>query len=416
MNNHRTTVLITAFQCKFGGKSEGYSAYKWVEQIARFNRGTLLTVDDTTVPDGIIHHKPSKRFRFPAKILNRLNGELKLDYFLYDYFIKKKFGGRLEEFDLVHHVSPIAPRYPCSIGRLAPKFILGPIGGCQRVPEKFRSEVEGDEPFYTKLRHLDPIRLKHDPMVRKTLEAADLIIIVGAFMYDILPEQYHSKCRVMLETGIDVGEVPHRPKTSVGTDGRIQLLYVGRVVPYKGLIYVLRALAALQDSTRLKYALTIVGDNGDIGYEQQCKTYVENEGLDSVVRFLGLKPKEEIFGLYDACDLFVFPSLAETSGNVVIEAMAVGRPAMVAGCGGPREVVTDDSGYVIDPASPEELVRDMVCRLEAISKDPSVLLDKGILSRKRIEEKFDWDRKGEVLHGWYQDVLSGSAAGKGMEQ
>lgn len=122
---------------------------------------------------------------------------------------------------------------------------------------------------------------------------------------------------------------------------------------------------------------------------------------------MGLKPKHEIFALYEACDLFVFPSLAETSGNVVIEAMAVGRPAMVAGCGGPKEIVTEGSGYVIDPKSPETLQDGMTKVLESIAENPAILLRKGIISRSVIEEKFDWKRKGEVLQGWYDEVLKG---------
>ena len=98
----------------------------------------------------------------------------------------------------------------------------------------------------------------------------------------------------------------------------IKLLYVGRVVPYKGLIYCLKAVARLSAALRSRFELVVIGDRGEGGYERACKNFVGAMGLGSMVTFLGYRPKAEIVRFYDECDLFVFPSLAETSGNVVL--------------------------------------------------------------------------------------------------
>lgn len=397
-------VLMSSFQCRADGKSEGYSAYCLMEQVSRFSDLTLLTVDETSVPAAVEYVKPSNRFNFGRGILNRINGEFKLDYFWFDYQSRRRFSDGIDQFDLVHHVAPIAPRYPCSLGTIAKKFIIGPVGGCQRVPEAFRAEVEGGEPFYFKFRSLDQMRLQYDPVLRGTFDAADLVILVGRFMYDIIPEQYHGKCKVMLETGIVADAFSPTPNVSKGEF--IELLYVGRVVPYKGLIYFLQALARLPKAVRERFRLRVVGDSGEGGYEQECKDFVASRGLSDAVKFLGLKKKEEVLNLYGECDLFAFPSLAETSGNVVLEAMAVGRPALVANCGGPSEIVDESGGYLVDPKAPDSFVDGLKDVLLRVVQHPDELMEKGRGARRIIEEKFDWKRKGEVLRKWYDEVIS----------
>jgi hypothetical protein len=204
-------VLVSAFQCKSDGVSESYSSFKWVEQIARYHQTTLLTVDSPTVPANVTLCRPSGRFKFANSIARQLNGEVKLDYFWFNRRSYRLFARRIQEFDLVHHVAPIAPRYPNKLGRIGRRFILGPIGGCQRVPLAFRKEVESTEPLYFRLRFFDRLRLRCDLALRSTFDAADCILLVGRYMLPIIPRCYHHKCEFMLETGITSGEFQSSP-------------------------------------------------------------------------------------------------------------------------------------------------------------------------------------------------------------
>ncbi len=406
----RRRVLVSSFQCKAGGASEGYSAYKWVEEIAKYHDVTLLTVDQTPVPEGVELVRPAERFSSANKLLRRLNGEIKLDYYRFDRASKKSMRDRINGFDLVHHVAPIAPRYPNSVGVMGKKFVLGPIGGCQRVPPGFRKDVEAHEETFFKLRLLDRLRLDHDPFLRKTYQSADRIILVGRFMLDVIPQEFHDKCDFMLETGINASEFGMLEKPDSNEGETLNLLYVGRVVPYKGLIYLLRALAALDERERKGIRLSVIGDRGEGAYERECRERVAASGLEPVVQFLGFRKKAEIVAYYQKSDLFVFPSLAETSGNVILEAMAVGCPAMVAACGGPADIVTDASGFLIEPRDPEQFVADMARVIRGLIGRRESLAEKRRESRALIERKFDWSRKGEVMRDWYREVLAAPPA------
>ncbi|MCX6879081.1 MAG: glycosyltransferase family 4 protein [Verrucomicrobia bacterium] len=407
----RKWVLVSSFRCLANGKSEGYSGYKWLEMISKFHDVTLLTADETSVPDGVRLFRPSELFSFKNKLLRRMNGEISFDYYRFDWASGKKMALCIGEYDLVHQVVPMAPRYSSSVGVLGKKFILGPIGGGQRVPPIFRKEVEGNEEWFLKLRLLDRLRLEYDPFLRKTYHAADMILLVGRFMLGLIPEEFHGKCRFMLETGIDAAS--YRPfERPDGNDGNVlNLLYVGRVVPYKGLIYALRALAGLLADEKRAVRFWVIGDRGESAYLTACKKLVITSGLASVVEFLGFKNKEEIVNYYQRADLFVFPSLAEAGGNVLLEAMACGCPALIANCGGPSEIVTEDSGYLIEPKDPEYLIDEMTRVIRSLIGHRDRLAGMRREARKVIEQKFDWSRKGLVMEEWYREVIEGPKYG-----
>lgn len=281
------------------------------------NNVTLLTASQADVPEEIEVICPSNQWFPKNRFLSRLNGEVFLDYFYFDWSSKRAVSNRIRNFDLVHYVGPMAPRYPCSVGVAGKRFIIGPLGGGLRVPESFRREVEGKEELFYKLKGMDRLRLRYDPWLRATFKSADMIVLNGKFMLDLLPEEFHGKCRFMLETGVDAAAFSVKEGGARSTIAPLELLYVGRLVPYKGLIYILKALGRMDPRDREMVKFSIIGDRGEDGYESECRNYVAEGGLDRVVSFLGRMPKHEIQAHYRSCDLFVFPSLSEAGGNVV---------------------------------------------------------------------------------------------------
>jgi len=398
-------VLVSSYTCKANGKSETYVGYKWLEQIARFCDTTLVTSDDEAVSDHWKKIQTWRQRKFKNKLLRRINGEVSFDYFSFNRRNKREFKRTIAEYDLVHHIVPVAPRYPNALGCMARKFILGPTGGGLRAPESFRNEVEGHEEWFYKLRMLDRARFDWDPFLRRTYNAADLILLVGSYMYDLLPERYHHKCKVMLEVGVEANEYKATRPLSVDNRQPLKLLYAGRIVPYKGLIYALRALERLPAEAKSKIEFTVIGDRGESGYEQTCKDFVQTRGLEKIVTFLPFKPKHEILAHYDASDMFVFPSLAEAGGTVVLETMAMSRPILAVRRGGPAESVVPEAGFLIDPRDPEYLVERIKETFLEVLANRALIVEKGAGARKTVEERFDWSKKGEALMAIYEQVL-----------
>jgi 1,2-diacylglycerol 3-alpha-glucosyltransferase len=122
------------------------------------------------------------------------------------------------------------------------------------------------------------------------------------------------------------------------------MLYVGRLAREKNLPLLLETAAAVF-STRPMARLWLVGEGP---FRETCNQLARQLGIGDRVKFIGAVPREEVDRFYSAADLFVFPSITETQGLVVQEAMSHGLPAVAVGGGGASAPILDGvNGYVV---------------------------------------------------------------------
>jgi glycosyltransferase involved in cell wall biosynthesis len=137
-------------------------------------------------------------------------------------------------------------------------------------------------------------------------------------------------------------------KNTHGLQGKKILLYVGRLVPWKRLDFLLSILTRLDES----FAFVIAGD-GPMRAEWELQ--VKQKGLVKRVFFLGITDRQETAACYQAADLFVLPSSYEGLPHVVLEALSVGLPCLVSDAGGNPETVAMAPGLVrVLPLEEEE--------------------------------------------------------------
>ena len=135
-------------------------------------------------------------------------------------------------------------------------------------------------------------------------------------------------------------------------NGSFKFIYAGRVSKEKNIEVMLKAFSLLVESG-CDADLIIVGD-GPQHDELQMKYN------DPQIVFTGYLYGDELAAAYASADLFVFPSLTDTFGNVVLEAHASGLPAIVSNEGGPQEIVeSHGSGVVVSARTPDEMFRAM---------------------------------------------------------
>ncbi len=153
----------------------------------------------------------------------------------------------------------------------------------------------------------------------------------------------------------------------------IKLLYVGRVSREKNLDLLVSAFKALIETGNRMY-LVVVGDGP---YRKTMQAALE--GTPSV--FLGYQEGEDLASIYASCDAFVFPSVTDTFGNVVLEAQASGLPVVVTDRGGPKEnLLHGKTGIIVEGNSMTSL-RDGILRLIS---DPLLLKTMGAEARKHV--------------------------------
>ncbi|HYM11015.1 MAG TPA: glycosyltransferase family 1 protein [Bryobacterales bacterium] len=138
---------------------------------------------------------------------------------------------------------------------------------------------------------------------------------------------------------------------------RPYILTVGDLQPRKNQISLIRAFRELlQVEPQLPHLLVLAGK--DTWFAPRVREEVQRSGLDGRVVLPGFVAEEDLAPLYNAADLFVFPSLYEGFGLPAIEAMACGRPVVCSSSGSLPEVV-DRAAILIDPHSIGDLVRAM---------------------------------------------------------
>lgn len=118
----------------------------------------------------------------------------------------------------------------------------------------------------------------------------------------------------------------------------------------KGMAYLLQAMAQRFRGGQVR--LWIAGDGED---RDKLELLSRELGISDQVNFLGRLDRENMVERMSWCDAFVLPSLYETFGVVVIEALALGKPVVATRCGGPESIINDLNGYLVPVADSEQL-------------------------------------------------------------
>lgn len=399
-------IALSAMTCSRDGVSESLVAYNWLHQIAQHHTVDLITADSQQpLLENVSTHFVSNEWWPLRFVSDELRSAVKPDYFLFDRRSGKQCANIVAQSDIFHHVVPQAPRYPSSLGRQAKRFVLGPIGGGLRVPEAFRELVEDSEPLFARLRRFDSLRFRHDPWLRATYQAANVILLTAPYMLDILPEEFHSKVEFIAETGID-SDAYHGESSDRPNSGKTIVLYVGRITPYKGLEFLLRALAKLPGEIIKNTRAHIVGA-GESNYEKRCREITAQLHLADHVIFHGRCSKRAVLEHYRRAHIFCFPTLAETTGNVLLEAMAMGLPTVSTNYGGPAAVVDSKSGILVNPESPESFSAGIAEALQGLILNGDLRKTIGAHARQHVLKTLSWHSKGEQISDVYDRLVRG---------
>ena len=141
-------------------------------------------------------------------------------------------------------------------------------------------------------------------------------------------------------------------------------LYVGAIIPRKGIEYLIKAIAFAREKRHNVY-LSLVGIEEE-DYGSQMRDLVENLGITDYVRFEGyITDKQKLLGFYRASDIFILPTLGEGFPRVLYEAMSQGLPIITSRIDTIWEVLKDKSVVeFVSPESAEELAQAVIYLIE----------------------------------------------------
>jgi glycosyltransferase involved in cell wall biosynthesis len=182
------------------------------------------------------------------------------------------------------------------------------------------------------------------------------------------------------------------------------ILYAGRVLPRKGLLYLLRALAKVRQAMP-RVCLRVAGETESAAaYFEACRQFIKQQVLDSAVIFLGSLTMEQMVEEYARCAVLALPSKQETAPVVVAEAMAAGRPVVATRvCGVPYLVEDGVSGLLVHYGD----IDGLASALLRVLRDSQLRMQMGQRGRKMAETRFRADVVARETRQLYLQLAAG---------
>jgi glycosyltransferase involved in cell wall biosynthesis len=181
-------------------------------------------------------------------------------------------------------------------------------------------------------------------LVRETLSKVNRMIAVSPFLAKEI-RTFHDEVEIeVIGNVIRTDFFKPEEATTEDLPSRTRFLSIASLLKEKGFIYLLEAAQLLNQRGRIPFEVMIGGEGPE---RDRLRRHVEVSGLSDQCYFLGPMNRSQVRDQMQRCDVFVLPSLQETFGVVLVEAMACGKPVIATRCGGPEFVVTEDTGFLV---------------------------------------------------------------------
>ncbi len=238
------------------------------------------------------------------------------------FFLKKNFARY--HFEYAHRATIGSYRFPSLLWYFAPHFTWGPLASGETVPIRFLTIFSLKGRITELMRILIQRAALIDPLVLLGLYKARHITVATSATKNILPK-FAQKKVVLQPNYYIVKEDDFQTAASVTTDAgtqKLKLLFVGRLLEWKGIMLILKALKKVNDS--IGYEFNIVGKGPD---ESVFRRYAAKHNLR--VNFLGNKPRRELSSYYLSHNLFVCPDLHGRGSFTMCEAKMHNLPVLM---------------------------------------------------------------------------------------
>lgn len=399
----RLSTLLSAYACEPGKSSEQGVGWKWALHLSQFCDVTVVTRSNNreAIEAAFKTDPAASRIRWiyhdlgqAALSLKRRFGAHRIYYQVWQRSLRVVLPKLLEteSYDVIHHFTFASYRYSTAISNLPGTKIWGPVGGAEFTPWHLLPWDHFPTFLHEVARNLQMFRIggakeasKFSHIFTSTIETQTLLEGFG-YSTTLMPT-------IGIEQHALPPEVPRIPR-----QGGLRLLFVGNLQYLKGIHFVIEALARLPQTT----TFSIVGSGA---YEKRLKKLACRFHVSAQVEFLGYVSPEKIASLHLEHDIFIFPSLHDSGGIALLEAMASGMGSIVLDCGGPKVITNSSCSIQVPVGSHEEIVEGIAVGIQKFLDDPETLQSRGRAARERIIKNFLWENKAEKMVDFYRELL-----------
>ncbi len=401
-------VLIDAYAIAPNWGSEPGMAWNWCVNLAKYCKLFIITEEEfrdkieavvPTLPQGKNMHFYFNPVTPEVRRMCWNQGDWRF-YWHYRQWQKRtlEIARQIcaeQKIDIIHQLNMIGYREPGLLWKIkGPKFVWGPVGGMETMPIAYLKGAGAKTILFNRLKNLiNSLQYRYQPNVRSAVKRADAIIAATSGCQKKLQNFYHKHVYLINETGCEVIEHVAR---NVNTSGTFNLLWCGKFDFRKRLDIAIRIVAELKE---LKMKLHVAGSGDKEKYQKLAQTL--NVG-DKIV-WHGQVHHDEINGLMQQSDIFLFTSIMDATSTVVMEAIQNQLPVVCFDTCGFGTVVDDTIGVKIQLSNPEQSVRDFADAIRVLYNDRDRLRRLSENCKERIKQ-FEWDYKARRMVEIYNRV------------
>jgi len=349
-------ILLSAYACEPNKGSEPGVGWNWAIELAKLGHEVWVVtrannrepIEAELVKVGRFENLHFLYYDLPewGRCLKKIRGGI------YPYYLAWQWGAyklvekvhAKERFDRVHHVTFVSIRQPSFMWRLGIPFIFGPVAGGESAPWRLRVGYPLRGWILDGLRDLANLLVRVDPLMRSTFKAAERIYVTSEQTRNLVPAVFRHKTHVQLAIGLEekwLQSLSSDASRCSRQGSEFRLLYVGRFLYWKGMHLGLPAFARFVENCS-NARLTMVGQGPE---EKKWRNLSISLGVADKIDWVPWVSQEGLREIYRSHDLFFFPSLHDSGGMVVLEAMAHGLPVVCLDLGGPGVMVNGECGY-----------------------------------------------------------------------
>jgi glycosyltransferase involved in cell wall biosynthesis len=235
------------------------------------------------------------------------------------------------------------------------------------------------------------------PSLRKAVRHSSALLATNIETARLLSTAGASSVRILNDNALRRGAYPDQPER-FATPHQINLLWAGKLIRWKGLDLALAAMKRLPPNAKVH--LTVAGDGP---LRREFESSAERLGLRDIVSFRGRIPWEEMAQEFLAADAFLFTSIRDSFGSVVLEAASYGLPSIALDIGGVGTFLPASAAIKVRPSNVEGTVLAIAEAILRLRDDAALRLEMGSASR-RFAESMLWDKHAATMWQIYQEA------------
>ena len=415
----RQRILLVAYQCGSGMGSVSQIGWEWYSRLSEShdvtlvthprNHAALLKAGGPLAGSEIIEIDTEwfagPLYRLAKRIFPRSEHSVfivsSLDYFVFDRAAYRLLRQRMRDgatWDVLHRVTPVTLAAPTWLGRLGLPTLIGPLNSGLTDPPGFSDVLRQESTWLVRVREFGRL---FDGVIGSSRRATRILTATRVTRQGV-PEKYRGRCISMVENGVNLERFSATDWPDIpGKNIPLRILFVGRLIPAKALSLLLESVARLISQGHA-VRLAVVGDGPlRTQWEEQSRAL----GLRDVVSFHGNLPAETVALEMQRAHVFCLPSVRESGGAVLLEAMASARPAIAMNFGGPSELIDAEVGHLIDLTTPAAVVKELAATLRDVIEHPHEWMARGRAGRQRVEACHSWPAKIHRAEEIYDEMI-----------